>query len=339
MADMSKSNPAQHTTAFDWWVTLFAGWMLVGLYIDGWAHRHIPNLETFFTPWHGILYSGFFGMAGFLAFAVLRNYAKGRPWQEAVPAGYPLSLVGLAIFLVGGVGDLIWHTIFGIEADLDALLSPTHLLLAVGGVLMGAGPFRAAWHRAERTSPHGLFDLLPMLFSLTFGWSVLTFFTQFAHSFVHSWAAGSTPPDGVFFRQALELVGILLQSALMMGIVLLAVWRWMLPFGSLTLILTLNAALMSILELRYSVIGIGLLAGLGGDLLIRWLEPSSHRPLRLRLFAGALPALYYALYFLGLALTTGLWWPIDLWAGAIVMAGIVGWLLSYLLLPPRRGTT
>jgi len=30
------------------------------------------------------------------------------------------------------------------------------------------------------------------------------------------------------------------------------------------------------------------------------------------------------------------WWTIPFWSGAIVLAGIVGWLLSVLMIPPRR---
>jgi len=38
----------------------FAGLgLLGGLYLDGWAHVHLRGLESFFTPWHGVLYTGF----------------------------------------------------------------------------------------------------------------------------------------------------------------------------------------------------------------------------------------------------------------------------------------
>jgi hypothetical protein len=33
---------------------------------------------------------------------------------------------GLGIFAMGGVGHGIWHTDFGIETSIYALLSPTH---------------------------------------------------------------------------------------------------------------------------------------------------------------------------------------------------------------------
>jgi hypothetical protein len=40
---------------------------------------------------------------------------------------------------------MAWHLVFGIETDVAALLSPTHLLLATGAALIVAGPLRAAW--------------------------------------------------------------------------------------------------------------------------------------------------------------------------------------------------
>ena len=40
-------------------------------------------------------------------------------------------------------------------------------------------------------------------------------------------------------------------------------------------------------------------------------------------------------YFLDLMLTHGIIWSIHLWLGSCVMAGIVGLVLSYLLVPPQ----
>ena len=62
-------------------------------------------------------------------------------------------------------------------------------------------------------------------------------------------------------------------------------------------------------------------------------QPTAARPTPFRQLAFLLPALFYATYFTVLALTSGLWWTIHLWAGAIVLAGIAGWLLSYAIIP------
>lgn len=48
-------------------------------------------------------------------------------------------MVGIALFGVAGVGDMAWHEVFGIEANVEALLSPTHLLVIVGAGLFVSG--------------------------------------------------------------------------------------------------------------------------------------------------------------------------------------------------------
>jgi len=47
---------------------------------------------------------------------------------------------------------------------------------------------------------------------------------------------------------------------------------------------------------------------------------------------------YFAVYFAGVALTRGVWWSLPLWSGAIVLAGAVGWLASWLVVPPAIPT-
>ena len=53
------------------------------------------------------------------------------------------------------------------------------------------------------------------------------------------------------------------------------------------------------------------------------------------LFGFALPVLLYAAYFAAVGLRDGLGWSPHLWIGTVVFAGVVGWLASYLMLPPR----
>ncbi|MEW6683877.1 MAG: hypothetical protein AB1451_13315 [Nitrospirota bacterium] len=308
---------------FDWWLTSCSSWMVVGLYLDGWAHRHLHDLDTFFTPWHGVLYSGFVACAGLLTWRRLRS--------GTLPPGYGPSFLGVGIFTLGGVGDLIWHTLLGVEVDLDALLSPTHLALAAGGALIISGPFRAEWLR-QRRGALTFSQAVPMLVSLTLVWSVFTFFTQFAHPLVHLWSAGP-PPSGPFMPQALGIASILLQAALMAGAVLLAVRRWDLPFGSLSLVIVLNAALVGGLENHLGFVWLGLVSGLIADALLWTLKPSISRPTAFRVFACLVPATFYALYFAALARAAGVWWAVPMWTGSIVLAGAVGWMLSLLILP------
>jgi hypothetical protein len=326
-------------SGYDWTVVLLSLWFLAGVFLDGWAHNHIPELATFFTPWHALFYSGFMAVAGFLVATLVRNHAKGYAWRHAMPPGYELSFLGALIFMAGGIGDMIWHELFGIEANVEALLSPTHLILALGATLIMSGPFRAGWRRPfdQNDRTKGWTALLPEVLSLTFLLSLWSFMTQFAHPLVDPWAAAGIYPRTQNFplmRQSLGIISILLQTGLLMGLVLLAVLRWVLPIGSLTLVFTLNAVLMSFMHDQYRFIPAVALAGLAADLLLRWLRPSVVRSGPLRLFAFATPAIYYALYFVVLIMTQGLGWSVHLWTGSIVLAGVVGLLLSYLIIPP-----
>lgn len=103
--------PAVRAIAAGWYQWLFlaaTAWLVGGAYLDNWAHAHIATLDTFFTPWHGVLYSGFAACAAVLGARWLR--------ERSLPAGYGLSLVGCAMFVAGGLGDMLWHT-FSASSD------------------------------------------------------------------------------------------------------------------------------------------------------------------------------------------------------------------------------
>ncbi|MGH9896547.1 MAG: hypothetical protein ACREA0_32020, partial [bacterium] len=66
--------------------------------------------------------------------------------------------------------------------------------------------------------------------------------------------------------------------------------------------------------------------------LVRGLKPSAAKPQAMHLFAFTVPTIYYALFFLVLVWMRGIGWSAHLWMGSIVLAGVTGWMLSYLLL-------
>jgi hypothetical protein len=72
---------------FDWLMAGFGSWLIGGLYLDGWAHVHVPALETFFTPWHAVLYSGYIAGAVALAVTLRLNRHRGASRWDALPAG------------------------------------------------------------------------------------------------------------------------------------------------------------------------------------------------------------------------------------------------------------
>src|SRR3954452_6851300 len=86
-------------------------WVMVGLMLDAWAHNNVPQLETFFTPWHAVFYSGFTATAGRLLWSArdsVRSWRDLRAAWDRLPVAYPAAMVALAGFAVSGIGDYIW---------------------------------------------------------------------------------------------------------------------------------------------------------------------------------------------------------------------------------------
>jgi len=318
---------------FDWAFTLLSAWLVGGVFLDGWAHNHGKVDDVFFTPWHAVLYSGALAIMMFLSAGYARNLTRGYTWPCLLPDGYGLSLAGAILFLIGGALDLLWHELFGAEVNLEALLSPTHLLLATSATLMIGGPLRAAAKRLPPTTRDWR-ALGPLLISATLTLSVLTFFTQYGHPIAEPIAARGFVSHLTGFARTLGISGILIQSALLMGMIVVLARRWSLPFGALTLLIALNSALMSIFHDTYHLLPAVLAGGLLADVLLRWLRPAAERQPQLRLFAFAVPAAFYGLYFATLWLTSGIEWTVHLWAGTIFLAGVVGLFVSFLVASP-----
>lgn len=330
---------------FDWPAALLAFWMMMGMFLDGFAHHNLPeSLESFFTPWHGLLYSGFLALSGFFLFHQSRNMVKGYAWNQALPAGYSFALLGIALFGLGGAGDLIWHTLFGIEEGIEALLSPTHLLLAVGGLLLTNGPLRAALRRFETGAKPRWKDIAPALLSALLLLSVLTFFSEYANTLVspervvENIFVGELE-DFVHYLTTLGVVGVLIPTALMMGVVIFLVRRWTLPTGALALVIIGNALLMALFHSHemaaYPQTLIPIMAsGLIAELAYAWLTPSSGRERALQAFAFVVPFALYGLFLGVLLVTSGMWWSIHMWAGVPFVAGAVGLMISLVTAPP-----
>ncbi|MCB0208900.1 MAG: hypothetical protein KDJ52_06210 [Anaerolineae bacterium] len=334
---ITQSSGRQHTQPvaglrFNLLAAAISVWAVFGVYLDGWAHYHIPDLDSFYTWWHAVLYSGVSIGGIILTIIGLRNYGRGLPLAQTLPRGYGLTYVGIGLFACGGVGDMLWHTLFGIEIGIEALLSPTHLMLAVGGVLAVSGPLQAA--KKSRLDALPTLAQIPIVISVSCTLSIVSYITAFAHPLVYPWAGLDHRPDAIWFGQALGIAAIVLQSAILMTILLPVVARWRLMPGSFTMILTLNAIALSVIQYTFALISVAVLAGLLCDLLYGQLKPFTGEAVAFQIFAFAVPTLFYSVYFLVLLLTEGLWWSPHLFCGASFMAGLVGWLISRLMIAP-----
>jgi hypothetical protein len=315
---------------------LLGTWVVGGLFLDGWAHVNQPGLETFFSPWHGVFYLGFVVSTVVLA-RLVAQHQRGRFDPALVPAGYGLGLVGVALFVAGGVADGIWHTIFGVETSVAALLSPSHLLLLSGGLLMVTSPVRSAWSSPDLPARSPALALLPTLWATALTTAVVLFFFQYLSAFVTR--APSTPPadapDGLL-TTIVGVASVLVTNLIVVAPVLLLARRWRLPFGTVTLLATAGAVgLTSLREFALGALVPAMAAGgLAADLLLVRLRPGPDRPGRFRAAGTLVPVLLWAAWLAMYALAYGIAWPPELWAGVLGMASLSGLGLSILVLPP-----
>lgn len=315
--------PLAQSRMLDYAMFIATSILIAGLYSDGWAHEH-HLVDTFFTPWHGILYSGFLLSSAAPIVATFSNWRTTRKLRAAIPLGYELALFGGPLFILGGIIDEAWHRLVGFEINVETLLSPTHLFLLGVGLLLLSAPLRAQLLRGGSVGGWGA--MLPAWVSLGYVFAVITFFTEYIQPFSHIFLS---TPGSVYFSTAISVGSILFQSALYMGVLLFALRRWGLPIGSVTLLLTLSAGLQSLIHTDFLLMGVAVLGGILGDFLRAVVRPTFARAQTVRLFAFLTPAVLYAVYFAAFALASHLAWSITLWLGAIILAGGMGLLVSF----------
>jgi hypothetical protein len=336
----AMGRPARPRAAWgdDLAAALLATWVVGGLFLDGWAHVNRPGLETFLTPWHGAFYSGFLAATAVTA-RLVRRHQRGRFDPARVPAGYGLGLVGIGLFVAGGVADGAWHTMFGVEVGVAALLSPSHLLLLLtGGLLMLTSPVRSAWSSPELPAAAPFAALLPAPWATALTTAVVLFFLQYLSAFV-SRAPGVPDAPGAGARllsTSTGVGGVLVTNLVLLAPVLLLARRWRLPFGTVTLVATTGAlAVTALRELELGALVPAMLAGgLAADLLVARLRPGPDRPGAFRAAATLVPLLLWGAWLAAWALAYGVAWRPELWAGVVAMAMLSGLGLSVLVLPP-----
>ena len=176
---MQKADRAPSSPAFDWLMGVLVFLVMAGVFQDGWAHTHGLVDQSFFTPWHAVLYGGAALTGLMLLAAGVTGLRKGYSLANALPHGYWFAAWGAVLFLIGGGLDELWHNHFGIEVDLQALVSPTHLLLVLAGGLMISGPLRSIARQYDRQAG-GWKAVGPAVFATLAALMMLEFFTQYA---------------------------------------------------------------------------------------------------------------------------------------------------------------
>lgn len=320
--------------AVDWGSAVLSLFVVAGLYADGWAHVNIGGLESFFTPWHAALYGAFSLLAAWVIVAALRG-ADGGNTSGTGRRAYWLSLVGVGVFVTGGLTDLLWHGAFGIEVGIDALLSPTHLVLLSGGLLMLSTAFRAS-RPALHAAPAAL--SWPAVLSLTAVAALCGFFLSYVSAFGEPGAVLPLTriPEGVPGHQAAELPAVAGLGGYLVTTVLLVVTYvhgrrvGRFPRGGLTILVAgvaIPGAMLTEFGHPWSVV-FAVLGAAVADLAVGSRS--------VRVVVSAFPGFVWAGHLAGLALTSDLGWPPELWGGVIVLSMLVGAAVGWLIDPPAR---
>ncbi|MCY3718286.1 MAG: hypothetical protein OXG07_01855 [Anaerolineaceae bacterium] len=317
------------TPAFTWTALVLGLWVFFGSVVDINAHNHGFVDDTFFTPFHLLLYSGVAANGLFYVIAQFRNVGRGHSLMKALPKEYLLSFAGVLLFGIGGVFDLAWHEIFGFEEGVDALVSPSHLLLVVAGMMFISGPLRSFLSQGKSTG--GWSELFPPIASATAILTIGTLFTLYTN--VWTQLSHYVTPEIVIDSprplQAYTVAGVLIPAALMAGTIIFLRQRVVLPFGAVTFVFLANALIMLYIRWEWNQVHVPVLlapiiAGLLGDWLLARPERGSH-VIALRQFAFVVPAVYMLALFILLQLTGGgIWWTEHMWPGVSLMAGAAG---------------
>jgi hypothetical protein len=325
---------------------LLATWLVGGVLADGWAHEHY-RLESIVTPWHAILYTGFCAVAGWVVWNGWLHHRGGLPWLRSFPAGYGLAAVGAAIFWVSGNADLAWHQAFGIERGDAALLSPSHLGLLTGGLLLLTGPVRSAAARPPKVGDRMPFEALWALTLATFTAAFLLHelnpFWQNPISIGHrdalaaATAAGAALPIQVGL--AATVGAVIVTTLVLFGPLIFVATRWPLTVGRVTLALGIPpVAIQAVRGFDDAGLAIvGLLGAVAAGLVVRITRVGPGRTWATRLGLAGAATSFWAVYIGLISLADhGLGIKAEIWGGLLTWAGLS--VLAVASIATRTGT-
>ena len=297
-------------------------WFFIGAWIDSSAHTYlIDDIETFFTPWHAVLYSGY-------AFSVLvAIYVKNKIKDYKFDVG----VLGAVVFGIGGASDAVWHTLLGIETGVEPLVSPSHLMLFLGAFLMLDYVFTA------RPSTDKLDTASVVAVSTIYG--LIMFITQFLHPYLQY---------GVFFSyDDAFAAGTLFFQAMLAGIVFVYAIRFKMTSSQMFLLYFLSFVYVSVHSslgdtgLMLLIIGIGSAYSFGVYSVTNWYYKTDHdRKIQV---STAMVASFYGLFFVVYLLilqaqnSYDITWRFYGLGGLVTTPLLFGYMVGNLGVNPRTG--
>jgi len=297
-------------------------WFFIGAWIDSSAHTYLlDDIETFFTPWHAVLYSGY-------AFSVLvALYVKNKIKDYKFDVG----VLGAVVFGIGGASDAVWHTLLGIETGVEPLVSPSHLMLFLGAFLMLDYVFTA------RPSTDKLDTASVVAVSTIYG--LIMFITQFLHPYLQY---------GVFFSyDDAFAAGTLFFQAMLAGIVFVYAIRFKMTSSQMFLLYFLSFVYVSVHSslgdtgLMLLIIGIGSAYSFGVYSVTNWYYKTDHdRKIQVSsAMVASLYGLFFVIYLLILQAQNSydITWRFYGLGGLVTTPLLFGYMVGNLGVNPRTG--
>ena len=297
-------------------------WFFIGAWIDSSAHTYlIDDIETFFTPWHGVLYSGY-------AFSVLvAMYVKNKMKDYKFDVG----VLGAVIFGVGGASDAVWHTLLGIETGVEPLVSPSHLMLFLGAFLMLDYVF------TTRPTKDQLDTASVVAVSTIY--ALVMYITQFLHPYL---------VYGVFFGyDDAFAAGTLFFQSMLASIVYVYAIRFKMSPKQMTLLYFLSFLYVSVhaslgnTRLMMLIIGVGSLFSFGVFKVTNWYYNTDHDR-KIQVSAAVIASLYGLFFVLYLLINQAqsdyeLTWRFYGLGGLVTTPLLFGYMVGNLGVSPSTG--
>lgn len=328
--------------------------LIFGAYIDARAHIHQGfTIHSFFVPTHWGLHGAWLGMCALLVVYAFRGARRGLSPRQWLPPGYNVTALGALAWGVAGGFDLIWHSLFGFEVNVETVYTPSHLALLGSSVLMTLGVLRYSLRARSSHSQaqHHVAVELPLIVAVAALLEGAMWITWYSDPATNDFASGGQFVRGLAAMTGVQytgpsseiagITGILLNSLVLMLFLTFALYRLRLPSGALVLIASyyvLQKA-WAVDTLVYAPAFVG--GALAGEAIWAWIrrggEVRLSSPLGYRLIGAVVPGVQIGLYFATIAwVGSGIVWVVHLWVGTIVLSAAVGLLATFVTVPPTQ---
>ncbi|WP_156925998.1 hypothetical protein [Glycomyces arizonensis] len=330
-----------------WWHDLItaaaSAWFFGGLVAAVQAGESGTS-DASFTWWHLVFYTGYLATAAWIAYLAVRSHrADGRTGLAAVPHGYGPAVVGVPLFLVSALADLIWHGVFGAPGSLDLLFSPPHLGLAVSGVLIVASPWLSAWRRdalgAEPEAVGAHLRFAAPALSLGYVFSAVVLLVSYGIAFAWSpreVASGLGEADGAAGWAV--AASVMFTTLAVLALVVVASGRFVLPVGFFTVAFVFPA-LMAGANAGFengAFAVLFLVSGALADLLTWLVRPDLRRRKDLITFAVIWSLLTWLAYMIIVLAAEDVWPAVEITTGAPIAAALIGAAFMLVIQPDHR---